>query len=53
MMVLVAKELKPGDMLRVEPGRLVAFEPSVGYDLQALATLSGPGKGWLQSLRIR
>ncbi|MBL9013260.1 MAG: TIGR00266 family protein [Myxococcales bacterium] len=62
---IVARELKPGETLRLDTGCLVAFEPRVGYDIQWVggfktalfggeglffATLTGPGKVWLQSL---
>jgi uncharacterized protein (TIGR00266 family) len=62
---IVAKELAPGETLRLDTGCLVAFEPRVGYDIQWVggfktalfggeglffATLTGPGKVWLQSL---
>jgi len=58
-------QLKPGEMLRVDTGCLVAMQPSVGYDIQMVsgvktalfggeglffATLTGPGHVWLQSL---
>jgi len=58
-------DLSDGDMLRVDTGCLVAFQPSVDYDIQMqrgiknaifggeglfLATLRGPGTVWLQSL---
>jgi uncharacterized protein (AIM24 family) len=58
-------ELGPGQSLRVDTGCLVALQPSVGYDIQFVgkvktalfggegiffATLTGPGKVWLQSL---
>jgi uncharacterized protein (TIGR00266 family) len=61
---ILEKELK-GETLRVDTGCLVAFEPSVNYDIQRagnlksmffggeglfLATLSGHGRVWLQSL---
>ncbi|NJC87414.1 MAG: TIGR00266 family protein [Desulfuromonas sp.] len=61
---IVERELK-GETLRVDTGCLVAFEPTVNYDIQRagnlksmffggeglfLATLSGHGKVWLQSL---
>jgi uncharacterized protein (TIGR00266 family) len=61
---IVERELK-GETLRVDTGCLVAFEPTVQYDIQRagnlksmffggeglfLATLSGYGKVWLQSL---
>ncbi|NJD10580.1 MAG: TIGR00266 family protein [Gemmatimonadetes bacterium] len=61
---IIERELK-GETLRVDTGCLVAFEPTVSYDIQRagnlksmffggeglfLATLSGHGKVWLQSL---
>ena len=63
--MLHALELKPGETLRVDTGCLVAMQPSVNYDIQLVggvktalfggeglffATLTGPGKVWLQSL---
>ena len=54
-----------GESLRVDTGCIVAFEPSVDYDIKMVggiksalfggeglffATLKGPGKIWLQSL---
>jgi uncharacterized protein (TIGR00266 family) len=62
-----ALELKPGETLRVDTGCLVALQPSVNYDVQFVgkiktalfggeglffATLTGPGKVWLQSLPL-
>jgi len=62
---VVRRELAPGETLRVDTGCLVAFEPTVDYDIQRagnlksmffggeglfLATLRGHGKVWLQSL---
>ncbi len=62
---IIQKELGPGETLRVDTGCLVAFQPSVHYDIQFtggikntlfggeglfLATLAGPGKVYLQSL---
>jgi uncharacterized protein (TIGR00266 family) len=58
-------DLKPGETLRVDTGCIVALQPTVGYDIQFVgkiktalfggeglffATLSGPGRVWLQSL---
>lgn len=58
-------ELAAGQTLRLDTGCLVAFQPSVHYDIQMtggirnsifggeglfLATLTGPGTVWLQSL---
>jgi uncharacterized protein (TIGR00266 family) len=57
--------LGPGDSLRVDTGCLVALQPSVGYEIQYVgkiktalfggeglffASLTGPGRVWLQSL---
>lgn len=62
---VVAKELQVGEKLMLDTGCLVALSQSVNYDIQfsgdiktaifggegiALATLTGPGKVWLQSL---
>ena len=62
-----AVELKSGDALRVDTGCLVALEPTVHYDIQFVgnvktalfggeglffATLTGPGRIWLQSLPL-
>lgn len=59
--------LGPGEMLQVQAGHLVAFEPSVTYDIQMvgsirtaiwgheglfLTTLTGPGRVILQSLTL-
>ncbi len=59
------RTLASGEMLRVDTGCIVAFQPSVNYDIQLVggiktalfggeglffATLRGPGKIWLQSL---
>jgi len=61
---VIERELK-GETLRVDTGCLVAFSPGISYDIQRagnlksmffggeglfLATLSGHGKVWLQSL---
>ena len=58
-------DLKPGETLRVDTGCIVALQPTVGYDIQFVgkiktalfggeglffATLTGPGRVWLQSL---
>lgn len=60
-------ELAPGQILRVDTGCLVALQPGVHYDIQFVggiktalfggeglffATLTGPGKVWLQSLPL-
>jgi uncharacterized protein (TIGR00266 family) len=62
---ILQRELAPGEMLRVDTGCIVAFQPSVAYDIQFVggiktalfggeglffATLRGPGTVWLQSL---
>lgn len=62
---IVEKELGPGETLRVDTGCIVALMPSVNYDIQFVggiksaifggegfffATLTGPGRVWLQSL---
>ena len=59
------RELQAGETLRLDTGCLVAFQPTVDYDIQMqkgiknalfggeglfLATLTGPGKVWVQSL---
>lgn len=62
---IIKKELKQGETLRVDTGCLVAFSPTVDYDIQfvggfknalfggeglSLARLTGPGLVYLQSL---
>ncbi len=62
---LYERTLAPGEVLRVDTGCIVAFQPTVDYDIQLVggiktalfggeglffATLRGPGKIWLQSL---
>ena len=62
---LYERELAPGETLRVDTGCIVAFQPTINYDIQMVggvktalfggeglffATLRGPGKIWLQSL---
>lgn len=62
---LCHKKLAPGETLRVDTGCIVAFQPSVSYDIQFVggfkntlfggeglffARLTGPGNVWLQSL---
>lgn len=59
------RTLAPGESLRVDTGCIVAFQPTVEYDIKFVggvksalfggeglffATLRGPGKVWLQSL---
>ncbi len=60
-------ELAAGETIKVDPGHLALYEPSVKYDLATvkgvtnvlfggeglfLATLTGPGKVWLQSMPL-
>lgn len=62
---IIKKELKEGDVLRIDTGCLVAISETVDYDVQFagdiksglfggeglfFATLKGPGHVWLQSL---
>src|SRR5215831_15071686 len=62
---LEERQLAPGELIRVDTGCIVAFQPTVEYDIQYVggiktalfggeglfyATLRGPGKIWLQSL---
>lgn len=62
---VVSRDLAAGETLRLDTGCLVAFEPQVNYDIQWVggfksalfggeglffATLTGPGRVWLQSL---
>lgn len=64
---LLQRDLGPGEMLRVDTGCIVAFQPSIDYDIQRagniksmlfggeglfFATLRGPGRVWLQSLPL-
>jgi uncharacterized protein (TIGR00266 family) len=59
--------LAPGETMRIDPGHIAFFEPSVTYDITTvkgltnvlfsgeglfLATLTGPGRVWLQSLPL-
>lgn len=64
---LCCRQLAPGETLRVDTGCVVAFQPTVSFDIQYVgkvksalfggeglffATLAGPGKVWLQSLPL-
>ncbi len=64
---IAEKTLAPGETIRVDTGCVVAFQPSVDFDIQFVgkvksalfggeglffATLRGPGKVWLQSLPL-
>jgi uncharacterized protein (TIGR00266 family) len=62
---IIQRSLAPGEVLRVDTGCVVGFQPSINFDIQYVgkiksalfggeglffATLQGPGKVWLQSL---
>ncbi len=62
---IIEKQLAPGELLRVDTGCIVGFQPNVQFDIQYVgkvktalfggeglffATLRGPGRIWLQSL---
>jgi uncharacterized protein (TIGR00266 family) len=64
---LMERTLSAGEILRIDTGCIVAFQPSVNYDIQYIgkiktalfggeglffATLRGPGRVWLQSLPL-
>ncbi len=64
---IIERDLKPGELLRVDTGCIVAFTGGVDYDIQFVkgiknavfggeglffAVLRGPGKVWLQSLPV-
>jgi uncharacterized protein (TIGR00266 family) len=64
---LIVKDLQPGELLRVHPGHVGAFQTSVGFQIMRvpgiknlifggdgvfLAALVGPGRVWLQTLPI-
>lgn len=64
---LIVKDLQPGEILRVHPGHVGAFQTSVSFEITTvpgiknmifggdgifLAALTGPGKVWLQTLPI-
>ena len=64
---ILEKQLGPGEVLRVDTGCIVAFQPTVQFDIQYVgkiksalfggeglffATLRGPGHVWLQSLPL-
>ena len=65
--MLMERELGAGETLRVDTGCIAALSPTVNYDIQYVgklktallggeglffATLTGPGKIWLQSLPL-
>ena len=62
---IVLMELKAGEKLKVDTGCLVAFDPTVDYDIEMvggiktalfggeglfLASMTGPGRVWIQTL---
>jgi uncharacterized protein (TIGR00266 family) len=64
---IIERDLQPGELLKVDTGCLVAFTPSVDYDIQFVggikntffggeglffATLRGPGRVWIQTLPV-
>jgi len=64
---LQERTLAAGEVIRVDTGCIVAFQPSITYDIQYVgkiksalfggeglffATLTGPGRVWLQSLPL-
>jgi uncharacterized protein (TIGR00266 family) len=64
---LVVRDLQPGETLRVHPGHVGAFQSSVSFQITTvpgiknmifggdglfLASLTGPGRMWLQTLPI-
>jgi uncharacterized protein (TIGR00266 family) len=63
----VLYELKPGEQIRVHPGHVGMFEDTINFDVMMMrgiknalfggdglfiATLTGPGKLWLQTLTV-
>jgi uncharacterized protein (TIGR00266 family) len=64
---IIQKDLQPGEVLKVDTGCVVAYTPSIDFDIEMVrgiknwmfggeglffAKLTGPGKVWLQSLPI-
>src|SRR5947208_16753044 len=62
---IIPMELKAGERLRVDTGCLVAFDPTVTYDIELVggiktalfggeglffASITGPGRVWIQTL---
>ncbi|MBN1259647.1 MAG: AIM24 family protein, partial [Anaerolineae bacterium] len=60
-------QLQPGQTLQVDPGHIAVFDPTINYDITTvkgvanvlfsgeglfLATITGPGRVWLQSLPL-
>jgi len=63
--MIVQMELKPGEKLKVDTGCLVAFDPTIDYDIEFVggvrtavfggeglffAAMTGPGRVWIQTL---
>jgi uncharacterized protein (TIGR00266 family) len=64
---LAVRDLKPGELIRIDTGCVVGYEPSVTFEIQYVgklksalfggeglffATLRGPGRVWVQSLPL-
>ena len=64
---VIVRDLQPGEVLRVNPGHVGMFQAQMAFDIQMvpgiknklfggeglfLATLTGPGRVWLQTLPI-
>ncbi len=64
---IIERDLKPGEILKIDTGCVVAYTPSVDFDIEFIrgiknfmfggeglffAKLQGPGKVWIQSLPI-
>lgn len=64
---IIEKELKPGEILKIDTGCVVGYTPSIQFDIEFVrgiknfmfggeglffAKLQGPGKVWIQSLPI-
>jgi uncharacterized protein (TIGR00266 family) len=60
-------DLKPGEKLKLDPGHIAMYEPTCDYDVEMikgvmnwlgggeglfLATITGPGKAWLQTMPL-
>ncbi len=47
-------ELRQGEVIRVDPGHVIGFEPTVNFGIVEedliLAVLSGPGRVWFQTI---
>jgi len=64
---VIEKELQPGEILKIDTGCVVAYTPTIDFDIEFIrgiknfmfggeglffAVLRGPGKVWIQSLPI-